>query len=229
MNDFRYALRTLRRSPGVALVAVASLALGIGANTAIFSVANAVILRSMPVEKPAELVVVRYVSKKGNIFDSLGYSEYMALRDANAVGGLAALSPVTMNLSSQDATERVSGMVVTGNFFDVLKAHAHLGRLISSEDDTTGDPVCVISHDLWQRRFGSATDIIGQRIEINGKAYRILGVTAKGFDGIEQGERTQVYVPLAMAPAIFQRQGAYRDWASWLRMIGRLRAGQSID
>src|SRR4051812_30856399 len=145
MNDFRYALRTLRRSPGVTLVAITSLALGIGANTAIFSVANAVILRSMPVEKPKELVVVRYVSKKGNVFDSLGYTEFAALRESSALTGLAALASATLNLSSQDSTERVSGMVVSGNFFDILKAHPHMGRLISPEDDTSGDPVCVIS------------------------------------------------------------------------------------
>jgi predicted permease len=233
MNDFRYALRTLRRSPGVAAAAIASLALGIGANTAIFSVTNAVILRSMPVEKPEELVLARYASKKGNIFDSFGHGEYLALRDSKSLSGLAALASASMNVASQDSTERVPGLVVSGNFFDVLKARARLGTLISPADDSAapGDPVCVISYSLWQKRFGSASGIVGQRLEINGKQYRILGVTAEGFNGIDQGDATQIYVPLSLSPEIFSNktkpgvQPPFRDWQSWLKFVGRLSPG----
>jgi predicted permease len=215
----------------VALVAVASLALGIGANTAIFSVANAVILRSMLVEKPNELILLRYATKKGNIFDVMGYPEYAALRDSDALAGLAGIANATVNLSAQDSSERVSALVVTGNFFEVVGSRAHLGRTISAGDDTAGDPVCMISYDLWQRRFGSATDVVGQRAEINGLQYRILGVAARGFDGVTQGDRTQVYVPMAMAPQIFRReikagvQPPYRDWTLWMGMMGRLKPG----
>ncbi len=168
MNDFRYALRTLQRSPGLAAVAVTSLALGIGANTAIFSVANAVILRSLPVQKPNELVVLRYVTKKGNIFDSFSYLDYLALRDAPQVlQGLSATSSIEVNLASEEATERVPGQLVSGNYFPVLGVRPRIGRLIGPDDDRDagGHPVCVISQGLWQRRFGSAPDVLGKKIE----------------------------------------------------------------
>src|SRR5262249_23633725 len=138
MNDFRYALRTLGRSSSLAAVAVTSLALGIGATTAIFSFANAVILRSLPVEKPNELVVLRYASKKGNICDTMGYQEYQTLRDAPDVlagAGLAALSSTKMNLASDEATERISGLLVSGNYFPLLGVRPRIGRLIQPEDD----------------------------------------------------------------------------------------------
>src|SRR5580698_736332 len=161
MNDFRYALRTLGRSSGLAAVAITSLALGIGAATAIFSFTNAVILRSLPVQKPGELVLLRYASKKGNIFEAMGYQEYLALRDAPEVlTGLAAEYPTKMNLASEEATERVPGELVSGNYFPLLGVHSRIGRLIRPEDDQYpgGHPVCVISYGLWQRRFGSAPD-----------------------------------------------------------------------
>jgi putative ABC transport system permease protein len=202
MNDFRYALRTLRRSTGVATVAITSLALGIGATTAIFSFTNAVILRSLPVQKPNELVLLRYASKKGNIFDTLGFEDYRALRDAPEVlTGLAAVSTTKMNLASEEATERVPGQLVSGNYFPLLGVRPRIGRLIAPEDDRLagGHPVCVISYGLWQSRFGSAPGVVGRNVEINGRPYTILGVTPAGFDGTEQGTRAQLYVPLNIA------------------------------
>ncbi|HEY6390065.1 MAG TPA: ADOP family duplicated permease, partial [Bryobacteraceae bacterium] len=237
MNDFRYALRTLRRSPGLAAVAVTSLALGIGANTAIFSVANAVILRSLPVQKPNELVLLRYVSKKGNIFESFSYQEYLDLRDAPEVlTGLSALVPTEMNLASDEATERVPGQLVSGNYFSVLGVHPRIGRLIGPEDDRDagGHPVCVISHGLWQRRFGSAPDVVGRKVEVNGRPYSILGVTPAGFDGANQGTRAQVYIPLMMAAQVLSQpanpkvQPPFLEWESWLQLAGRRKSGVTI-
>jgi len=239
MNDFRYALRTLGRSPGLAAVAVTSLALGIGANTAIFSVTNAVILRSLPVQKPSELVVLRYVSKKGNIFDSFSYQEYLALRDAPEVlAGLSAVFSTEMNLSSEEATERVPGQLVSGNYFPILGVRPQIGRLIGPEDDRDagGHPVCVISHGLWQRRFGSASDVLGRRVEVNGRAYSILGVAPESFDGTGQGTRAQVYVPLMMAaqvlssrPANPKVQPPFLEWEDWLQVVGRRRPGVTLS
>src|ERR1700687_3719337 len=237
MNDFRYALRTLRRSPGLAAVAVTSLALGIGANTAIFSVTNAVILRSLPVQKPNELVVLRYVTKKGNIFDSFSYKDYLALRDAPEVmAGLSAIYSTEMNLASEEATERVPGQLVSGNYFSVLCVHARIGRLIGPEDDRDagGHPVCVISYGLWQRRFGSAPDVLGKQVEVNGRAYSILGVTPEGFDGTGQGTHTQVYLPLMMAaqvrstPVNPKVQPPFLEWDSWLQFVGRRKSGVTL-
>jgi putative ABC transport system permease protein len=234
MNDFRYALRTLRRSPGLAAVAIVSLALGIGANTAIFSVTNAVILRSLPVQKPNELVVLRYVTKKGNVFDSFSYPEYLALRDAPEVlKGLSATSSVEMNLASEEATERVPGQLVSGNYFTVLGVRPRIGKLIGPEDDRDagGHPVCVISQGLWQRRFGSAPDVLGRKIDLNGRPYSIVGVTPEGFDGTGQGTRAQVYVPLMMAAQVLSRpsnpkvQPPFLEWDGWLQFVGRRKFG----
>ena len=234
MNDFRYAFRTLRRSSGVAAVAITSLALGIGATTAIFSFTNAVILRSLPVQKPSELVLLRYASKKGNIFDEMGYQEYLTLRDAPEVlTGLAAVSSTKMNLASAEATERIPGQLVSGNYFPILGVRPRIGRLIAPEDDVVpgGHPVCVISYGLWQRRFGSASDIVGKKVEINGRPYTILGVTPAGFDGTDQGTRAQIYVPLMMAAQISSReadpkvQPPFRNWTSFLNFVGRRQPG----
>jgi len=237
MNDFRYALRTLRCSSGLAAVAITSLALGIGANTAIFSVTNAVILRSLPVPRPNELVLLRYVSKKGNIFDTFSYQEYLALRDAPEVlHGLAAVSAVEMNLASEEAIERVPGQLVSGNYFSLLGVRPRIGRLIQPDDDRNpgAHPVCVISGGLWQRRFGSASDVIGRKVEVNGKPYEILGVTPEGFDGTDQGTRAQVYVPLMMAAQVLTRptnskvQPPFLEWTDWLKFVGRLKPGVTI-
>src|SRR5271170_1661917 len=221
MNDFRYALRTLGRSSGLAAVAITSLALGIGAATAIFSFTNAVILRSLPVQKPNELVLLRYASKKGNIFEAMGYEEYLALRDAPEVlTSLAAEYPTKMNLASEEATERVPGELVSGNYFPLLGVRPRIGRLIAPEDDryAGGHPVCVISYGLWQSRFGSAPDVVGRNVEINGRPYAILGVTPAGFDGTEQGTHPQIYVPLAMVAQILSGPAE-------LNLVGRRKPG----
>jgi predicted permease len=237
MNDFRYALRTLRRSSGVAAVAITSLALGIGATTAIFSFTNAVILRSLPVQKPNELVLLRYASKKGNIFDEMGYQEYLALRDAPEVlTGLAAVSSINMNLASEEATEQIPGQLVSGNYFPVLGVRPRIGRLLAPEDDRVagGHPMCVISYGLWQSRFGSAPNVVGRNVEINGRSYTILGVTPAGFDGTDQGTHAQVYVPLMMAAQISPRsvdpkvQPPFRDWPSFLSFVGRRKPGVTL-
>jgi predicted permease len=224
MNDFRYALRTLRRSSAMAAVAITSLALGIGASTAIFSFTNAVILRSLPVQNPSELVLLRYASKKGNIFDTMGYEDYRALRDAPEVlAGLAAVSSNNMNLASEEATERVPGQLVSGNYFPLLGVRPRIGRLIAPEDDRLagGHPVCVISYGLWQSRFGSAPQVVGRNVDINGRPYTILGVTPAGFDGTEQGTHAQLYVPLTMAAQIISTPPE-------LNLVGRRQPGVTL-
>ena len=234
MNDFRYALRSLSRSSGLAAVAITSLALGIGATTAIFSFTNAVILRSLPVQKPGELILLRYASKKGNIFEAMGYQEYLTLRDAPEVlAGLAAEYPTQVNLASEEATERIPGELVSGNYFPLLGVRPRIGHLIEPEDDRVagGHPVCVISYGLWQRRFGSAADVVGRKVDINGRPYSVLGVTPAGFDGADQGTRAQIYVPLMMAAQIDERpadskvQPPFLKWDGWLNFVGRLKPG----
>jgi predicted permease len=224
MNDFRYALRTLRRSAGLAAVAVTSLALGIGATTAIFSFTNAVILRALPVQKPNELVLLRYATKKGNILDEMGSQDYLALRQAPEVlTDLAAVASLKMNLASEEATERIPGQLVSGNYFPMLGVRPRIGRLIAPEDDRLagGHPVCVISYGLWQSRFGSAPDVVGRNVEVNGRPYAILGVTPAGFEGTEQGTHAQLYVPLAMAAQISSTPPD-------LNLVGRRKPGVTL-
>jgi predicted permease len=231
MNDLRYALRGLRRSPAAAAVAVLSLATGIGASTAIFSVSNAVILRTLPVRGPDTLVVLRYVSAKGNIFDSFSYADYLALRDTGALAGLAALTSTEVNLSSEEATERVPAQLVTGNYFDLLGVQARTGRLIGPGDDlqSGAHPVCVIGHGLWQRRFGSSPDVPGRKVQINSRTYTILGVADENFRGIDQGRDTQLYIPLMMAEEVMtSRQPPLQKWDDWLKCVGRRTPGTSL-
>jgi predicted permease len=234
MNDFRYALRGLRRQPAIATAAIISLGLGIGASMAIFSVSNAVILRTLPVPQPADLVLLQYVSQKGNVFDTFGYDAYLAIRSVpGALAGLAAVYPADMNLASDEATERVSGQLVSGNYFQVLGVHPQVGRLIGPDDDRNAGAhrVCVISSGLWHRQFGSAPDMAGRQIRINGRAYAILGVTPENFAGTQQGGEVQVYVPLMMAAEISSQpvdakfQPPFLKWNDWLQLIGRLEPG----
>jgi len=236
ISDFRYAWRGLIRNPALPTAGIVSLGLGIGASMAIFSVSNAVILRTLPVRQPSDLVLLRYVSQKGNIFETFGYDEYLTLRSVPGVlSGLAAVYPAEMNIASDEATERVSGQLVSGNYFQVLGVQPQTGRLIGPDDDihAGAHPVCVISSGLWHRRFGSAPDIEGRELRINGRQYSILGVAQESFGGTEQGGEAQVYVPLMMAAEISSRptdaklQPPFLVWNDWLQMIGRLKPGVS--
>ena len=238
MNDLRYAFRALGRSPGLSAVAIASLALGIGANAAIFSVVNAVVLQSLPVSRPNELVVLRYVSKKGNIFDSFRYPDYRDLRDSpGPLSGLAALYVLDMNVSNGQATEQATGELVSGDYFSVLGVRPAMGRLLGPDDDRVpgGHPVCVISASFWRRQFGSATDVLSKSLRVNGRDYQIVGVMPEGFEGTDQGSRVQLYVPLMMATQVTALRGdgwinpPYRNWNNWLKVIGRLKPGVTFE
>ncbi|HEY2018452.1 MAG TPA: ABC transporter permease, partial [Bryobacteraceae bacterium] len=237
MNELRYAWRGLWRTPTVTAVAVLSLALGIGASTAIFSVTNAVILRSLPVNRPEDLVMLRYVSKKGNIFDSFAYSDYLVFRDTpGALAGLAAVFSAEVNVSSDLATERLQAQLVSGNYFPLLGAGARIGRTIGPDDDRKagGHPVCMIGYSLWQRRYGSSPSVAGQSMDINGRPYTIVGVAAEGFHGTEQGREPQVYIPLMMSAQVLSRpvdeqvQPPFLKWTDWLQFIGRRQPGVSV-
>src|SRR5215475_9589336 len=157
IQDLRYGLRTLRKSPGFTAVAALSLALGIGANTAIFSLVNTVLLRPLPVENPERIVSLNYASEKGDSGDPIfSYLNYRDLRDRNNVlDGLIAYRMAPISLSHDGTNERAWGYVATGNYFDVLGVKPALGRLLTPEDDKApgAHPVMVISHDCWQKRF----------------------------------------------------------------------------
>ena len=188
VQDFRFGVRMLLKAPAFTLIAVLTLALGIGANTAIFGVVNALLLRPLGgVAEPDRLVQVgRQYAEKSYVSDS-SYPDYLDYRAANTtMSGLAVTTPTAFHLSARGETERVEGELVSGNYFDVLGATAARGRLIAATDQGS-DQVAVVSYRLWQRRLGGDDGAIGSRITVDGHEFTIIGVASERFEGIEVG------------------------------------------
>ncbi len=232
-QDLRYGMRMLLKNPGFTLMAVLTLALGIGASITIFSLVNAVLLKSLPVIKAPHHLITLGRTEGGQSFNPSSYPDYRDYRDRNTVfSGLAAYASVPLSLSSSGFTERLSGAVVSGNYFSVLGVEAVRGRILGSEDDIMPDahPVAVISFGLWRRSFGSDPAIIGRTVRLNTHPFTVVGVAAEGFRGTEVGEVIEVWVPMMMAASA--RPGATDPtvWLKarnrhWLQIIGRLKAG----
>jgi predicted permease len=238
MNDLRLAIRALRRSPVVSAVAVLSLALGLGANTAVFSVVNGLLLRPLPVEEPERLVTVssdfavRHGFKAG-----LGMNHAMWRRmeeRADLFDGGFAWAPAVFDLSQGGEMQPVNGLVTSGGFFTTLGVRALIGRTFTAQDDAPGGgpdgPVAVISYGLWQRRFGGAAGVLGTPLHIDGVPCTIVGVTQPSFFGVEVGQPFDIVVPLAADPLI---RGVARSLHSpnalLLTVMLRLKPGQSLD
>jgi putative ABC transport system permease protein len=233
-KDIRFAARGLWKRPGFTVVAVLTLALGIGANTAIFSVVNATLMRTQPVSDPDRLVFV-FNGPAGSVFS---YPDYVAVRDQNNVlDGLVAWGGITASLNSNDQTDLITGAIVTGNFFDVLGVRAQLGRIITTEDDKTpgAHPVAVISQGLWQGRFAGDPNIIGRQLLLNGNAFTVIGVLPKGFDGLQLGVTRDLYVPMMMQATMRPPRAGFSGEMNpdllqvrtnrWLYSVGRLKEG----
>ncbi len=172
-QDLRYGVRMLAKSPGTTIVAILALALGIGANTAIFSSVSAFILRPLPVPEPDQLVRPFETTDDRGKSDSFSYPDFADYRDQNTVfEGLIAEDMAQAAISTQNQNDVIWGQVVSGNYFDVLQVRPILGRAFSPEEDKTpgAHPVVVISHSLWQRRLGADVNIVGKTIELNGRA-----------------------------------------------------------
>jgi predicted permease len=237
LKDLRYGVRMLLKRPGFTAIAVLTLALGIGANTAIFSLVNATLIRRLPVVEPERLVSV-FSGAPGSVFS---YPNYVELRDYNQVfDGLLAWGGITTSFNSDgqtDGADLVTGAIVTGNFFEVLGVRANIGRVISSEDDKTpgAHPVAVISHGLWQSRFGGNPNITGQQILLNGQSFTIIGVTPPEFGGAQLGVTRDIYVPMMMQAVMRPPRAGYSGEMnpdllkvrsnSWLFTVGRLKPG----
>jgi predicted permease len=221
-QDLRDGARTLRKQPTVALAAILTIALGIGANTAMFTVVNATLLQRLPVPDRNRLVYVQR-EKNGGAFP---YPMYTALRDDTRMfEGMAAWSGFAASLNADGGADRTVGCLVTGNFFDVLGLAPNRGRLLSPADDVTpgGHPVAVISHELWQTRFAGRADIIDQKIRLNGNVFTVVGITPAGFPGPRVGTVRHLYVPMMMAPVLRPPIDRLQSTASWLFLLGRLR------
>jgi len=233
-QDARYALRMMRRSPGFTAVAVLSLALGIGANTAIFSLINTLMLRLLPVREPRQLVELlhRHPLEPDHRWFACSWQSYQYLRDQNHVfSDLIAMSPVSFNVRGEGLEPgRVDGAYVSGNFFSVLGVRAALGRLIGAEDDRMGavtSAVAVVSWSYWQSRFGQAPAIVGRQILVDDVTVTIVGVLPREFFGMQVGSRQDVWIPVAMEAAI-RHPSRLASGQDWLGLVGRLKPGVGI-
>ena len=203
-RDVRYAVRTLARAPGFTAIIVCTLALGIGANTAIFSLLDQVLLRRLPVKDPEQLIQLDDPGTfRGRTMNNrtFSYPMYQDFRDRNEVfSGVLARVQVAATISWKGRAERVTGELVSGNFFDVLGTRPHLGRLFTQSDDATpgAHPVAILGHGYWTRRFGSDPTVLNQSIILNGHPMTIVGVSAPGFTGVDIGGASDVYVPIMM-------------------------------
>jgi putative ABC transport system permease protein len=231
-QDVRYAARMLRKQPGFAAAAILTLALGIGANTAIFSLVNATLLRRLPVANRDRLLYV-HVGNVGGVFS---YPLYERMRDGNHVfDGFAAWGGIAASLNADNTTDLVNGAIVTGNLFDLLGMRAAHGRLLSVADDVAPGkhPVAVISYELWQTRFAGRSDIVGLDIRLNGHVFTIVGVAPKGFPGPQLGTIRNVYVPMMMQAIMRPPRAGYSGEQNpdllknpnngWLYGMGRLK------
>ncbi len=231
MQGLRLAIRSLCATPVVTTVAILSLALGIGANTAIFSIVNWLVLRPLPVNDPARLALVAGGIPTYPLIPQLpGYTApiWMAMRDrAEAFDGSCAWAPARFDLARGGEVQPVDGMLTSGDFFNVLGVRAVRGRTFTTEDDVAGaPPVVVISHRLWQRRFGGAVDVVGKPLTIERAPFIVVGVMPPAFYGPEVGRAFDIAIPVATA-AVIGRSNLLDAWV--FRIMVRLKADQSVD
>jgi putative ABC transport system permease protein len=239
MQDLRYGLRMLAKNPGFTAIVVLTLALGIGANTAIFSLMNQILLRQLPVQNPNELVVLHapgpvtgHVSDDGDETESFSYPMYKALRENSAtVCNMLGQYTFSASISSHGQTERGSGQLVSGNYFEALGVPPAMGRVFSLDDDRVpgGHPVVVLSHAYWTRHFGGDLSILNKSLLINNVEMTVVGVAREGFSGVQVGKSPDVFVPLMMTPQMTLGQNTLDGWNDyWLKVLARRRAGVSL-
>jgi predicted permease len=237
LQDFRYSVRTLRKSPVFLAVAVLSLALGIGANTAIFTLINQLILQPLPVKNPEQLVMLAGRGKHyggNNGPDRISYPMYQEIRDKNQVfSGMFCTYPSTVSASFQGGTELIGADFVSGNYFPVLGIGAAAGRVFTASDDLIqgGHPLAVLSYGYWRARFGADRGIVGKQIVVNGRGLTIIGVSPAGFDGVEPGRAPQIRIPMTMRDSLpntgFSRLN--EDRFRWTEVFGRLKPGMTME
>ena len=238
-RDVRYAARMLRRAPAFTFVAVLSLALGTGANTAVFQLIEALRLRPLPVRDAAALAIIRIPNRQGasgsfpSRYSDLTYVQWERLRrDQQAFDGLLAWSHGSLDLSTS-GEQRFSedSLWVSGGFFDVLGVRPQLGRLFTEADDVKGcaAPGVVISHAFWSREFGKDPAVVGRTLSANGLRFPVIGVTPAGFHGVEVGRSFDLALPLCAEYLMNGKDGRLaRDWVWWLGVMGRLKPGWTL-
>jgi len=231
-QEFKFAIRSLIKRPSFALMVVTTLALGIGANTAIFSLLHALVLRSLPVADPERLVVL----SRANL--SMPYPLFLHFKQhATTLEGVMGFRTQAFRFTSAEKTERITGALVSGNYFDVLGVRPQHGTLIGEADDVIPDgggargAVAVLSHGFWMRQFGGQPGVIGSTITLNARPFTIVGVTPAGFEGTEVGQSPDVFAPMVMQPTLIPDMGLSalkQPRNQWMRMIGRLQTGVDV-
>jgi len=233
-QDMRYGIRVLMKDGAFTLVAVLTLGLGIGANSGIFTVMSQVLLQRLPVPHPDQLVLLYAPGlRRGHVSsderdgsESFSYPMYKDLRDHVSVfAGLAAKADFPISLTYQGNTERASSEIVSGNYFETLIVRPALGRLLLPSDTAVegGNPVVVLGHGYWKKRFGSDPKILNQSVQVNNQLMTVVGVVQDGFDGIQLGQVPDVYLPITMKPLITPNWNGLNDHKDyWVKVIGRL-------
>lgn len=239
-HDMKYAGRFLRRNPGFAAVVLGTLALGIGANTAIFSLLDQALLRAPAVRDPGSLVAVYTTSRRGFPRASSSYPDYQDYRDrASSIADLAAMSSIPASLGDDERGARLLTVeTVTGNAFDVLGLTAEHGRLIQLSDDSRGAGVAVValSHSLWESQYGADPAVIGSTVRLNGRPFQVVGVMDADYKGLALGDDADAWVPMqaaatmAVGSALQEDSVFYQRQARWIgRLVGRLAPGATVD
>ena len=249
-QDLRYALRQLRKSPGFTTVAVLTLALGIGANTAVFSLINSIVLRMLPIRDPLSLVQLNWSSpgeaafhssynfggcieerrKSGDTGCTFSYPVFERMKTQQDVfSGVFGFAPVGLIVNFNGRTSAVQGMLVSGDFFTIIGAHAALGRLLATPDDTDGAlPAAVVSYRFWQTVLGADANAIGKPIRVNKTTATIVGVAPPGFVDLDPSASTDFWLPLLVQPMVVPYLPKRTTSSPWLELMARLKAGVSI-
>ena len=232
LQDLRHAARTLAKSPGFTATTVLSLGLGIGANATIFSFLNAIFLRPLPVRDPDRVVAVFTSDFSGPPYGGSSYPDYLDFRaTTDAFAGLAAYTLAPMSLSEGPRTDRVFGELVTANYFEVAGIQASRGRTfrVIEDDKPDADPAIVVSHGLWQRRFGADPTLVGRAVTLNGHPFTVVGIAPPGFTGMMRGLSVDLWVPVTMAGAIPSSDRLDGRGNRWLLLLGRLKPGLTAE
>jgi predicted permease len=238
-QDVRHGVRLLRLNPGFAATAILSLALGIAANTSIFSLADQILLRLLPVENPRELVQFRmeggrFGSQNGDGLHTFSYPLYATFRDRNTVfSGLTGQYTERLSLVADDRGEMIETGWVAGNFFHVLGVKPYIGRVITAEDDRldSGGPVVVLQYDFWQARYSGRRDVLGSTVRLNGAPFTIIGVAAPEFGGTNAGLLTQLWAPVTTKTTLTPNwpEDLKNERYAWFYLFGRLKPGGTLE
>jgi hypothetical protein len=252
-QDLRYGARMLIKQKGITAIALLTLALGIGANTALYSIVDSMLLKTLPVKEPGRLVLFRSTSAREfspgsyggywdldpatgqNVMTSFPYQSFLRMRQQQSVlSDLFAFGDVSLNVNADGQSDVASGQAVSGNYYAGLGVQAMLGRTLTDEDDrAAASPVAMISYRYWQSRFGGDSAVIGKQINLNNLAFTIIGVTPLGFEGTMQAGSTEdVTIPIAWEPQLYvdskiSRMNGAGQW--WLRLMGRLSPGATVE